>query len=163
MSERPTQYIRICEFVHRYPHDFSKPAQFAGGEHVILIRKALLSYNTLTARSLMANTWSILPQRVQGTQHIGDVVDADDMLEQGLLRDVSKYPVKEYANYEALIELLKAKFLCAQKDATACRTEAQKHAEGSEPCERYTSYADSFQTASLLIADALDSIQVGGT
>lgn len=156
------RYVKICAFKRRYPDSFSEPAQFAGGEHVILIRSALLVHNALTAQALEAENWSILPQRINEEGFIGEFIDAAPFYEKSLLQETNRYPIKEYANYKTLVTMLKAKFLAAQKDSDACRSEASARSEDTELSTKYTSYADSFQKAALLIDDAIQSIEVHG-
>lgn len=156
------RYVKICVFNRRYPDSFDEPAQFAGGEHVILIRSALLVHNTLTKKALEADNWTILPQNIQASGFLGEFIDAAPFYEKGLLKDTARYPLKEYANYKTLVAMLKDKFLAAQTDSDTCRNEAIARSGDADLSAKYTSYADSFQKAALLIDDALQSVEVHG-
>lgn len=149
-------------FNRRYPDSFSEPAQFAGGEHVLLIRSALLTHNMLTPKALEAENWTILPQRISDAGFVGEFLDAAPFIEKDLLKDTARYPLKEYANYKTLVALLKAQFLAAQTDSDTCRNEAIAQSGDAELSTKYTAYADSFQKAALLIDDALQSVEVHG-
>lgn len=142
------RFFKVAEFVRRYPLDFSKPAWYAGGELVILMRKALLSELTITAKSASSEEWVILPFRLAEIPFVTDRMDPTPFYELGILKDVTRHKINTFGYYKSIVDMLKGKFLTAQR-------EADKAAAFELP------NADEAQAAALIIADAIDFLQSG--